>query len=91
MFGCAARAAELAVSGIHRIANVCARNRQLRMATMAVLSGVCAMSDIADMQSSPTTRRGDQADKQAFAQVEKWMAMIREITHERQAQPKPAG
>jgi hypothetical protein len=49
------------------------------------------MSDIADTQSSPTTRRDDQADKQAFAQVEKWMAMIREIAHERQAQTKPAG
>jgi hypothetical protein len=49
------------------------------------------MSEIADTQSPPTTRRDDQADKQAFAQVEKWMAMIREISHERQAQTKLAG
>jgi hypothetical protein len=53
---------------------------------MVVLSGVCAMSDIADAQSNPTTRRDDQADKQAFDQVERWMAMIREIDAERQAQ-----
>jgi hypothetical protein len=49
------------------------------------------MSDTADTQSNPTTRRDDQADKQAFDQVEKWMAMIREISHERQAQTKPVG
>jgi hypothetical protein len=46
------------------------------------------MSEITDTQSSPATRRDDQADKQAFAQVEKWMAMIREISDERQAQTK---
>jgi hypothetical protein len=47
------------------------------------------MSEIADAQSGTTTRRDDdQADKQAFAQVEKWMAMIREIDAERQAQTK---
>ena len=60
-------------------------------ARMTALSGVCAMSEIADTQSRPTTRRDDQADKQAFAQVEKWMAMIREIAHERQAPTKLAG
>ncbi len=49
------------------------------------------MSDIAATQSRPTTRRDDQADKQAFAQVEKWMATIREIMHERQAPAKVAG
>ena len=49
------------------------------------------MSETADTQSQPTTRRDDQADKRAFAQVEKWMAMIREISHERQAQTKLAG
>jgi hypothetical protein len=48
------------------------------------------MSEIAGRQSRPTPRRDDQADKQAFAQVEKWMAMIREINHERQAQTKLA-
>ena len=49
------------------------------------------MSDTADTPSNPITRRDDQADKQAFDQVEKWMAMIREISHERQAPTKPAG
>jgi hypothetical protein len=46
------------------------------------------MSRTADAQSNPTTRRDDQADKRAFDQVEKWMAMIREIDAERQAQTK---
>jgi hypothetical protein len=47
------------------------------------------MSEIADPQSGTTTRRDDdQADKQAFAQVEKWMAMIRELDAERQAHAK---
>jgi hypothetical protein len=49
------------------------------------------MSEIADTQSRPNTRRDDQADNRAFAQVEKWMAMIREIAHERQAPAKLAG
>ncbi len=49
------------------------------------------MSELAETQSKPTTKRDDQADKRAFAQVEKWMAMIREIDQERQAQTKPTG
>jgi hypothetical protein len=53
--------------------------------------GVRAMSEIADEQSRPTTRRDEEADKQAFAQVEKWMAMIRELDRERQGQAKLAG
>ena len=39
-------------------------------------------------QSNPTTKRNNQADRQAFAQVEKWMAMIREISGEQQREPK---
>jgi hypothetical protein len=47
------------------------------------------MSEIADTQSRPTSKRDDdQSDKQAFAQIEKWMAMIREIDEEREAQTK---
>jgi hypothetical protein len=46
------------------------------------------MSEIADTSSRQTARRDDRADKQAFAQVEKWMAMIREISNERRAQTK---
>jgi hypothetical protein len=46
------------------------------------------MSEIADTQSRATTRRDDQADKQAFAQIEKWMAMIREIDEEPEAQTR---
>ena len=49
------------------------------------------MSETADTQSKPTSMRGDSSDKQAFAQVEKWMAMIREISRERQGQPKLRG
>lgn len=50
------------------------------------------MSEIADMQSGTTARRDDeQADKRVFAQVEKWMAMIREIDAERQVQTKRDG
>jgi hypothetical protein len=50
------------------------------------------MSEIADTQSGTTARRDDeQADKRVFAQVEKWMAMIREIDAERQVQTKRDG
>lgn len=49
------------------------------------------MSEIAETPSGPTTRRDEEADKQAFAQVEKWMQTIREIARERQAQSKRAG
>ena len=48
------------------------------------------MSDIADTSSKPNTRRYERTDKQAFAQVEKWMAMIREIDQERQPEHKHA-
>jgi hypothetical protein len=43
------------------------------------------MSETADTQSKPATMRGT-SDKQALAQVEKWMAIIREISRERQGQ-----
>jgi hypothetical protein len=51
------------------------------------------MSEVAETQSKLTTKRDDQADKQVFAQVEKWMAMIRELNHdhEQQAPTEPAG
>ncbi len=49
------------------------------------------MSEIADMQSKPIAMRGNSSDKQALAQVEKWMAMIREISRERQAGTKLSG
>jgi hypothetical protein len=42
------------------------------------------MSETADTQSKPASMRGETADKQALAQVEKWMAIIREISRERQ-------
>jgi len=56
------------------------------------------MSEIAETQSRPIPKRDDLrdkdlrgkdladkdlTDKQAFAQVEKWMAMIRELDYER--------
>jgi hypothetical protein len=46
------------------------------------------MSDSVDPQSRPAAKRGEPADRQAFAQVEKWMAMIREINDEPAAQAK---
>jgi len=49
------------------------------------------MSDIAESSSKPGSKRDERTDKQAFAQVEKWMAMIREISRERQAPPKLHG
>ncbi len=38
----------------------------------------------ADPQSKPASTQSESADKHALAQVEKWMAMIRELSHERQ-------
>ena len=35
-------------------------------------------------QQKPDSTRGNAADKRAFAQVERWMAIIREISRERQ-------
>jgi hypothetical protein len=42
------------------------------------------MSETADTQSKSNSTRGDTSAKHAFAQVEKWMAIIREISRERQ-------
>jgi len=41
-----------------------------------------------DTQSKPASTPSEAGDKHALAQVEKWMAMIKEISHERQAPPK---
>jgi len=52
------------------------------------------MSDIsqtADTQPKPIATRGNASDKEALAQVEKWMAMIREISRERAAETKLSG
>ena len=46
------------------------------------------MSEIADMQSKPSSMRGYASDERVLAQVEKWMAMIREISREQQAETK---
>ncbi len=48
------------------------------------------MADIADTSSKPNMKRDERIDKQAFAQVEKWMATIREIDQERQTEHKRA-
>jgi hypothetical protein len=45
---------------------------------------------MSDASSKPSTKRDERTDKQAFAQVEKWMAMIREIDQERQPEHKRA-
>jgi len=44
------------------------------------------MSETADTQSKRTSMQGDSSYKQALAQVEKWMAMIREISREQPAE-----
>jgi hypothetical protein len=59
------------------------------------------MSEIAETQSRPIPKRDDLRDKdlrgkdlldkQAFAQVEKWMAMIRDLDYERPGQAKFRG
>jgi|GEM_PF-1066164 len=50
-----------------------------------------AVSEAAAMQSKPIAMRDNSCDKQALAQVEKWMAMIRELSRERQAETKLGG
>lgn len=42
------------------------------------------MSNTADAQPKPNAMRGNAADQRAFAQVDRWMAIIREISRERQ-------
>ncbi len=42
----------------------------------------------ADTQSKPNATLQGSADKRAFAQVDKWMAMIRELSRERQEPAK---
>jgi hypothetical protein len=56
----------------------------------AAFSGVCVMSDVANTPLKPNAKRDTRTDNQAFAQVEKWMAMIREIDREPQPQRKHA-
>ncbi len=41
------------------------------------------MSSTVDLQSRPTSGPGNFADEHAVTQVEKWMAIIREINQER--------
>jgi hypothetical protein len=48
------------------------------------------MPDIVEPSSKPRSKRDERTDKQAFAQVEKWMAMIREINQDRQPELKRA-
>jgi hypothetical protein len=48
------------------------------------------MSDIAEPSSKPRTERDERTDKEAYARVEKWMAMIREIDQERQIERERA-
>jgi hypothetical protein len=41
------------------------------------------MAEAADKQSNEISTRRNEADKKTLAQVEKWMAIIREISRER--------
>jgi hypothetical protein len=56
----------------------------------AAFSGVCRMSDVDDASSKPGAKRDARTDNQAFTQVEKWLAMIREIDREPQPERKRA-
>jgi hypothetical protein len=73
---------------------------------MTPLIGVRVMSELAEAQSQPNPKQDDVhgedlleteslekglADRQAFAQVEKWMAMIREFSYELPDRPKFGG
>jgi hypothetical protein len=81
---CGEYGSESAVNPNHWKAVGRARNGQFRLRRMTFLIGVPAMSQTADAQSRLNSRRDDGADKHALDQAEKWMAMIREISHERQ-------
>jgi hypothetical protein len=48
------------------------------------------MSDVTDASFKPGTKRDTRTENQAFIQVEKWMAMIREIDREPQPERKRA-
>jgi hypothetical protein len=48
------------------------------------------MSESAGAQSKPASR-SDAADKQALAHVEKWLAVIREISGDRLSSAKVSG
>jgi hypothetical protein len=48
------------------------------------------MSDVDDASSKPGAKRDARTDNQAFTQVEKWLAMIREIDREPQPERKRA-
>jgi len=50
--------------------------------------GTVTMSESAPAPSKPASPRGAASDERALAQVEKWMATIREISREQQAQPQ---
>ncbi len=49
------------------------------------------MSEAAATQSKPIVMRGNSSDREVLARVEKWMAMIRELSRERQAETKLSG
>jgi hypothetical protein len=48
------------------------------------------MSDVDDAPFKPNAKRETRTHNQAFVQVEKWMAMIREIDREPQPERKRA-
>jgi hypothetical protein len=47
-----------------------------------------AVPEPVQTQSKPASTRGSASDERVLAQVEKWMAMIREIDRDRSAPPK---
>jgi hypothetical protein len=53
-----------------------------------LIGSTALMSENATTQPNSTSKRADADDKHALAQVEKWIAMIRELGHERQEPTK---
>jgi len=46
------------------------------------------MSQPAHMPSQPASTRGTESNDRVLAQIEKWMAMIREIARDQQVHPQ---
>ena len=56
-----------------------------------LLARSTVMSETADTELKAVAMGGSSSDKEALAQVEKWMAMIREISRERRSEAKIGG
>jgi|HubBroStandDraft_2_1064218.scaffolds.fasta_scaffold1181811_2 hypothetical protein len=82
-FACAARANPFLNLNVRNISPETKNGHQNRRKSLPRLERVMSETS-ADTQAKSHAARGDAADQRAFAQVEKWMAIIREISRERQ-------